>query len=155
MATVPPNPSGSPTSGTPDPYQPAQYEFGKEENAVFQKLATQLGRIGTAIVLGTVIALAYGTVQVLQSKLVLNANLILFGLLTLLLFVHGVWFRRTAHSFQKIVDFRGKDQTNLMEGMKSLSDSLGILATVALVVLTLAFFGMVYGIYQLATGGGS
>lgn len=145
MATVPPS-----TPPNPDPYATPQYEFSKEDNAAFENLAVKLGRIGTVLVLASAVFLAYGVMLVAVGRLSVDANSALIGLGTLLVFVHGVWFRKAAGSFQKIVDFRGKDLTNLREGLKHLGDLFQILSIVALVILTLAFVAAVAGVFTVA-----
>jgi hypothetical protein len=70
------------------------------------------------------------------------------GVVGLIFYLQGVWTRSSAASFQKIVDTRGNDITNLMNAVGSLQTMYGLISMLLSLALLGALLAIGLTIYQ-------
>jgi hypothetical protein len=126
---VPPQGEG-PSESVTSSDLPAQFEFSAEQNTTVGELATKMRFVGLFLIIG----------GVLECLMVLKGDLggLIGGLVEIVL---GVWTRRAADSFQKIVDTKGRDISHLMDALVDLLKMYRLqytLLVIALVLLAVA-----------------
>lgn len=70
------------------------------------------------------------------------------GVIGLFYLLMGTWTRSAGASFQKIVDTRGNDITNLMNGMASLHSMYSLVYTLLVVTLLFGLIGIALTLWQ-------
>jgi hypothetical protein len=129
------------------PHRP-QYEFDSRQSEVVSDLASGLRVVGLLLViLGILYLLGLFALiaQTIQDRQALGSA-ILVGVSALIALSLGVWFRRSAWSFQRIVETAGRDIDHLITALDELRKSFSLLRTIIVIYAVLILLGLIVGL---------
>ncbi len=156
----------------------AEYEFSEGQNTEIGSLAHKMRWVGLFFIIVGILALI-GAISVLlaiyQDKLPgdwvsnlpaeaqeqmndLPPNHQLWGiffhytLVAIIYLLLGVWTRSSAAYFQKVVDTRGNDITNLMDALGALNKMYGVLYLLLVIGLILLLVAVALSLYLQFSG---
>lgn len=159
-----------------------QYEFTGDQNALIRTLASKMGTVGFFLILvglGTLVLAVLGFLPTVTTELptlpdgvppeVLGAierytafaaerqsqvyyGALASGIQAVILLLSGVYVRRAAGAFRKIVDTEGQDITHLLTALGALKGLFSLLATLLILALIIALGVIGMRIYAQMNG---
>jgi hypothetical protein len=128
---------------TPEPSNQPEYEFTANQNNIISELARKMNLVGVFLVIVGILGLIGGLIGNTEGGSFIQ------GLLNLLM---GKFTIDGAKAFQKVVSTQGKDISNLMEGLHSVSKVYGIIYWI--IVIALIFLAVMVVLLLLGVIGG-
>jgi hypothetical protein len=111
----------------------AGYEFTKEENKTFERLAGNMRRSGVVVVIASLVLLGYHFIDYFgvslgkaASPLIVYLDYAIWLLISVIGVVIGVLLIRATAGFTALIRTEGDDLAHLMHGVTRLADILGL-----------------------------
>ena len=115
------------------PASGAGYEFSADENKVFARLVRNLMRSGLAVVVASLILLAYHLVTYFEislgkdgSSLITYVDYALWFSISVIGVIIGALLMRATKAFAAVIRTEGDDLAHLMQGLARLADLLNL-----------------------------